>query len=256
MLVMFLSAALFVSGAATAITPTGVERMIDRYGAKATVNKLANAPPNDTRSIFGDYDKVLEGVSSGDARWLALLPRLDPGTDAGSAEFLRIAVAEALPKNPAGVLRFTSRLSWFRDACGYPMIEPTNREMRAYFKAAIPALKAFHDPALERAKRICLTQLIKAQRAHADTQPLEKMFTPNAPVCVRFDAKGHVVGVAVDGRADVPDVNAAMLKLLQSRAWSAPSKELVGKWIAMSVAPDGSPVPELLPDCSRLAVSP
>jgi hypothetical protein len=100
----------------------------------------------------------------GDPRWLVLVPKLDPGTDAGSAEFLRIAVAEALPKNAAGVLRFASRLSWFRDACGYPMIEPTNREMRAYFRATIPALKAVHDPSLTRAKRICLTELIKAQR--------------------------------------------------------------------------------------------
>lgn len=139
--------------------------MLDHYGAKATVDRLANAAPNDTRVMFGDYDKVLEGVSSGEVRWLALVPRLDPGTDAGTAEFLHIAVAEALPKNPAGVLRFTSRAWWFRDACGYPMIEPTKREMRAYFKAAVPALKAVHDPALERAKRICLTELIKAQRS-------------------------------------------------------------------------------------------
>jgi hypothetical protein len=138
--------------------------MIERYGARATVQKLSNAAPNDTRSMFGDYDKVLEGVSSGDARWLALVPKLDPGTDAGSAEFLLIAVAEALPKNPAGVLRFTSRLSWFRNACGYPMIEPSNREMRAYFKATIPALKGVHDAALARVKRICLTELLKAQR--------------------------------------------------------------------------------------------
>src|SRR5438477_12601046 len=91
------------------ITPKVVERMIDRYGAKATVDKLTNAAPNDTRSLLGDYDRVLDGVSSGDSRWLALVPRLDPGTDAGSAEFLRIAVAEAIPKNPAGVLRFASR---------------------------------------------------------------------------------------------------------------------------------------------------
>lgn len=151
--------------ASRAITPQVVERMIDSYGARATVQKLSNAVPNETRTMFGAYDKVLEGVSSGDARWLALVPKLDLGTDAGSAEFLRIAVAEALPKNPAGVLRFTSRLSWFRNACGYPMVEPTNREMRAYFKAAIPALKAVHDAELARAKRICLTELVKAQRA-------------------------------------------------------------------------------------------
>ena len=166
MLALFLSAALLAPHATPrAITPKVVERMIERYGARATVQKLSDAAPNDTRSMLSDYDKVLEGVSSGDAHWLALVPKLDPGTDAGSAEFLRIAVADALPKNPAGVLRFTSHLSWFRQACGYPMIEPTNREMRAYFNATIPALKAVHDAALARAKRICLAELVKAQRA-------------------------------------------------------------------------------------------
>ncbi len=138
--------------------------MIDLYGAKATVNKLAIVAPDDSRSMFGIYDKVLDGVSSGDSRWLALVPRLDPGTDAGTAEFLRIAVAEALPRNPVGVLRFTSGLAWFPDACGYPMIEPSKREMRAYFKAAIPALKAVHESTLARAKRICLAKLMEAWR--------------------------------------------------------------------------------------------
>jgi len=165
LLALFLSAALLLPHSAQrAVTPKVVGGMIDRYGARATVQKLWNAVPNDKRSTFSDYDRVLDGVSSGDPRWLVLVPRLDPGTDAGSAEFLRIAVAEALPKNAAGVLRFTSRLSWFRYACGYPMIEPTDREMRAYFRATIPALKAVHDPSLTRAKRICLTELIKAQR--------------------------------------------------------------------------------------------
>ena len=165
MLPFLLGAALLTQRPASrAITPQAVERMVDRYGAEAAVNKLANASPNDTRTMFGDYDKVLAGVSSGNPRWLALVPRLDPGTDAGTSEFLRIAVADALPKNAVAVLRFTSRLSWFRDACGYPMIEPTNRQMRAYFKAAIPALRAVHEPELQRAKRICLSELTKAAR--------------------------------------------------------------------------------------------
>lgn len=166
MLALFLSAALLPHRVAPrAVTPEIVGQMISHFGAKATVDKLSDAAPYDARFMLGDYDKVLEGVASGDARWLALVPRLDPGTDAGSAESLRIAVAEALPRNPAGVLRFTSRLSWFRDACAYPMIEPTDQEERAYFRVAIPALKAVHDPALRRPKRICLTELMKARRS-------------------------------------------------------------------------------------------
>jgi hypothetical protein len=163
-LALFLSAALFVDQTSSAITPQKVERMIDRYGARQTVNKLANAGPDDTRTDFGDYDKVLDGVASGDARWLALVPKLRPGTDAGTAEALRIAVAYALPENPAGVLHLITRLPSWQDVCTYPMIEPTDEEMQAYFRAAIPAVKAVRDTALQREKSVCLAELVKAQR--------------------------------------------------------------------------------------------
>jgi hypothetical protein len=97
--------------------------------------------------------------------------------------------------------------------------------------------------------------LVTSQAADADTRPLDKVFTPNAAVCVRFDAQGHPVDVAVDGQIAAKDVNSAMLKLLQSRRWDAEPKASVGRWIALSVAPDGSPVPEILPDCSKLPPS-
>lgn len=162
---MFLGAALATHRAPTsAITPKSVERMIDRYGARQTVQKLTKQDPNDTKSEFGKFDVVLDGVASGDPRWLALVTKIYPGTDAGAAESLPIVVAQALPKNPAAVLRFFASSSWLRKVCGYPMIEPTEKEMRAYFKAALPAVRAVREPALQRAKKVCLTELIKAQQ--------------------------------------------------------------------------------------------
>jgi hypothetical protein len=98
--------------------------------------------------------------------------------------------------------------------------------------------------------------VVTAQACVADARPLAKVFTPNAAVCVRFDARGHPFDVAVNGSTATKDVNSAMLKLLKSRKWDAPAKTSVGKWIAMSVAPDGSPVPEILPDCSKLPLTP
>lgn len=83
-------------------------------------------------------------------------------------------------------------------------------------------------------------------------QSLDSVFTPNAPVCVKFDAKGRVKEVAVEGRSDRWRLNSEMLRLLNHRKWDPPAKALVGKWIALSVAPDGSPVTELLPDCTHL----
>ena len=164
MLFAFLSAALFANQSHPRVTPAMVGRMIDRYGAKRTVNKLSNAAPSDTHAEFGDFDKVLDGIASGDARWLALVPRIAPGTDAGTAESLPIVLAEALAKNPLGVLRLIKRDPSWRDACSFPMIEPTRKEKRAYFKATMPAVRSVHDRALQTEKGVCLSELLKAQR--------------------------------------------------------------------------------------------
>lgn len=88
--------------------------------------------------------------------------------------------------------------------------------------------------------------------AVASPDALKNVFAPNAPVCVRFDVRGRPIEVAVNGSLAPNSSNRAMLKLLQARAWNAPPPSSVGKWIALSVAPDGSPVPEILPDCSKL----
>lgn len=165
MLITLLSAALLASQAAPAITPGTVERLIERYGARRAVDKLANAGPNHTRSDFGDYDNVLDGIASGAARWLALVPKLEPGTDAGTTEALRIAVAKALPKNPSGVLGLVTRKPSWRIACSYPMIEPTSKETRAYFRVVLPAVRAVRSPALRRARNVCLAELGKARHS-------------------------------------------------------------------------------------------
>jgi hypothetical protein len=143
------------------ITPALVDDLVRRYGAKETVHKLTERDPADT-SMFGDYEGVLDGVASGDPRWLALVPKLAPGTDAGTAESLRIAVARALPKNAAGVLSLISHDQSWRDACSYPMIEPTPKETHAYFSAAVPAVRAVMSPRLHRARALCLAELSKA----------------------------------------------------------------------------------------------
>ena len=166
MLLLFLSAALSAPHFdSNGITPEVVNELVKKYGAKKAVQKLADRHPADTGTALGDYDRVLDGVASGDPRWLALVPRLAPGTDAGTAEAIPIALAEALPKNPAGILRLINRDESWLDACSYPVIEPTRREIRAYFRVAIPAVRKVSDPALRHARGLCLTELVKAQHA-------------------------------------------------------------------------------------------
>lgn len=79
--------------------------------------------------------------------------------------------------------------------------------------------------------------------------PLDDVFTPNAAVCIQFDATGRPIGALIDGRSDRPALNAEMLKLLQSHHWDPPPPQWIGKWVAYSVAPTGGPVPEVLPTC-------
>jgi len=165
MLILLLSAAALAGGAPSAITPAEIGRMIDRYGAKRTVDELSKTVPNDTHSEFGQLEKVLNGIASGNGRWLALVLRLASGTDAGTAESLPIAIAEALPKNPIGVLQLIKRDASWLSACGYPMIEPTRKETRAYFRMAIPTVQSVHGAGLEVVKRLCLSELLKAQRS-------------------------------------------------------------------------------------------
>ena len=114
--------------------------------------------------MFGDYEVVLDGISSGDAQWLALAPGLQKGADAGPSEFLKISVAEALPHNAAAVLRLGAHGWPIANACSYPMLEPKPADTRRYFAAAIPAVTAVHDPALQSAKATCLSELRKARK--------------------------------------------------------------------------------------------
>jgi hypothetical protein len=72
---------------------------------------------------------------------------------------------------------------------------------------------------------------------------------PNAPVCVKFDAQGHILAVLVEGKDDDKELNSAMLTLLRSRHWDVPPASWVQKWVALCVDPGGAPVPEILVHC-------
>jgi hypothetical protein len=144
------------------VTPAAVAHMIATYGSNGTVERLIK--PTKRHPMFGDYEVVLDGISSGKAQWLALAPELQKGADAGPSEFLKISVAEALPHNAAGVLRLGAH-GWPIDrACSYPMLEAKPADTRRYFATAIPAVTAVRDPALQSARHICLAELRKAQR--------------------------------------------------------------------------------------------
>jgi hypothetical protein len=146
--------ALFAAAAAAQLSPEGILRDIKLQGAKAVVDRLWND---------GDWDRVMDRVDAGDARWIALVPQLAPGTDAGTAEDLPIALAFALPKNPGAVLALLGRDGFPADeVCGAPFIEDTVKDIPAYLRQAETAVLRVRDPALSGAKQACLAELKKA----------------------------------------------------------------------------------------------
>ena len=150
---VFALAWLIVSPAsAAALSPDGIALEIKAHGAKAVVARLWKS---------GDWDRVMDKVDAGDGRWIALVPLLAPGADAGTAEELPIALAFALPHNPRAVLTVLAGKDGFRaeDVCSAPFIEDTVRDIPGYLRSAKAAVARVSDPALGRARADCLAQL-------------------------------------------------------------------------------------------------
>jgi hypothetical protein len=155
-----LVAALLVASSVSAavLSPDEIAKDIKMHGAHAVVARLLTN---------GDYDRVMDKVDTGDARWVALVPLLAPGADAGAAEELPIALAFALPRNPQAVLSVVGGKSGFpaEDVCSAPFIEGTIDNIPAYIKKAEAAVSRVSEPGLAEVKAKCLGELKKAAAA-------------------------------------------------------------------------------------------
>ena len=73
-------------------------------------------------SLFADdkrWDQLLDDIATGTSEWLAVAAELHPVSDAHASESLAIALQEALPRNPAGVLDLVAARSFSApEACG------------------------------------------------------------------------------------------------------------------------------------------
>jgi hypothetical protein len=110
----------------------------------------------------GEYDRVLEGIASGDPALIELSPQLAAGADAGAAEGLGVALARALPRNAAGVL---SVLDPGRPAiaparvCGLPFVEGSVIDLASYRHEAEAAVERVDQTSLWAAKAACADAL-------------------------------------------------------------------------------------------------
>ncbi|MGH8779287.1 hypothetical protein [Paraburkholderia sp.] len=150
-----LSLACSTADAATQKTPALLAKQINDEGAKATVSAMSES----------EWDSVLTHVDSGNAAWVALVPKLAEGTDAGSSEDLGIGLAYALPKNARAVLSAIDPndgpVLGVSRVCSAPFIEDTVKDIPAYIRHAKAALAKVHTPALQDVKKACLAELSK-----------------------------------------------------------------------------------------------
>jgi ABC-type Fe3+-hydroxamate transport system substrate-binding protein len=140
-----------------------IARDIQTHGARSTVASLDRK---------GQFDAVLERIASGDSTWVNLARPLSQGTDAGESTGLTIALATALPRNPAAVLRVLDDgpVLGASAVCGVPFIEPEAGEVKAYLEQTIPAVERVAQTRDTPLRSSCLTSLGRA-RTQSEARP-------------------------------------------------------------------------------------
>jgi hypothetical protein len=156
---------LFTCGVACAgaLNATSVSRDIEVHGAKAAVKTLDR---------MGRFDAVLDHIAAGQSAWIQLAPRLAKGTDAGHSTGLTVALAQALPKNPAAVLAVLDDgpITGTDSVCAAPFIEPAPDEISTYLGSAITAVKSVRGSARLKSKAPCLAALEQIQAESREAQ--------------------------------------------------------------------------------------
>lgn len=130
--------------------------------AEAQAMLASQGPLQTVAALLGDgedngFEAALRGIAMGDPAWLELAPRLAPGLDAGASTSFAMATQDALTTNAEEGLRLMSLLGGA--GCTYESYEAPPEQSRAFYAAAIPAVEAVNDPALEALKAECLAQM-------------------------------------------------------------------------------------------------
>ena len=140
--------------AAPALTPKTVRLLITAQGPKAAVDHLSE----------GAWNRVENYISAGLSAWIALVPMLSDGADAGDAEGLSQSLIYALPKVPSAVLAVIdlSGRSVPREVdavCSASFDEGDATDVPRYRARAIAAVAHVGGPRLAEARKACLAQL-------------------------------------------------------------------------------------------------
>ena len=162
-------AVLFALGAPL-MWPMGCEAAPGHPTIAEVRGDLASMGPTRTvQALWSDkrWDWIEDRVAAGDTGWIALAPRLAPGTDAGTSEGLSISLAEGLTRNPRAVLAVLTlgddSVLGVQQVCEAPFIEETPQHHATYMRATFRALAGVRAPDLHRVKQACLQRLSQAR---------------------------------------------------------------------------------------------
>jgi len=137
------------------VTPGQIIERIHQQGAKNVVHAMAM----ENAKQSGEWEYIIEQIATGNSHWLTLVPLIAPATDAGFAEDISTALAQALPKNVNGVLAiindYVPPLAT-RHICAMPLYHETIPEQNAYVVHAVQALYKSNRVQAQK----CLQQLV------------------------------------------------------------------------------------------------
>jgi hypothetical protein len=139
-----------------ALSPAEVQAMVGRDGAAATVRALSQGG---TPAAPNRFATIEDGIARGDQAWLDVVPLIRSGADGETGTGITMSLGEALPKNPAGVLRLIANKDDAQSICDDSLSDMTADQRREQREAAIAAVTAVSDPALQAAKANCLATL-------------------------------------------------------------------------------------------------
>lgn len=124
-----------------ATDPTVIERRVRWLGVRLVYANLACCGPD-----FRRWDAVVQGVRSGDPRWLRLAVAFMPVRDAHPAEELDAAVAAAFEADPAAAVRILVPAYTAAVVCGGEQTEERVDAFRA--QARLATLETVRAPSL------------------------------------------------------------------------------------------------------------
>jgi len=122
-------------------TPEQLTQRIHKLGVKTVVKTLASENTHATDQSEWEY--IIGNIATGESAWLKIVPQIAPATDAGFAEDLGTALAQAIPKNVDGVMAVIDDrvlpINTMR-VCSMPLYNESAAEQNDYFVKSVQAL--------------------------------------------------------------------------------------------------------------------